>query len=479
MAGTSAHGAGAPARARITVVGLGPAGPELRPDAVEGALRQASAAFVRTRHHPAAADLADEVASFDHHYEESATFEDVYRHIVDDLVAAATRTAGPVVYAVPGSPLVAERTVELLRADPRAEVTVVPALSFLDLAWERLGVDPLSSGVRLVDGTRFAVEAAGERGPLLVAQCWSAAVLSEVKLSVDSDLVPGPPTATLLHHLGLTDERVVTVGWDELDRALEPDHLTSVWVPRLSSPVAGEMAALDGLVRRLRQDCPWDREQTHASLTRHLLEEAYEVIDAVDELTRAEAGDGVEVEAVDHLEEELGDLLFQVFFHSRLAAEEGRFDLAGVARGVHDKLVARHPHVFGDVVAEDPGTVVANWEEIKKAEKGRQSVTDGIPASLPALALVAKLGGKARSVDGLELPGFDEERAAAAAALAGLPEPGAATEGPGAHDLARRLGDLLFLLADMGRRLGVDPEDAARAAALRFKDEVRRAEGGR
>ena len=126
------------------------------------------------------------------------------------------------------------------------------------------------------------------------------------------------------------------------------------------------------------------------------------MIDAVDELTRAEAQDAgvTEREAVDHLEEELGDLLFQVFFHSRLAAEEGRFDLAQVARGVHDKLVSRHPHVFGDVVAEDPGTVVANWEAIKKAEKGRRSVTDGIPGSLPALALASKLARKAEVVSG-------------------------------------------------------------------------------
>lgn len=478
MVGTSARGAGAPGRPSITVVGLGPAGPDLRTEAAEQALRRASRAFVRTRHHPAAADLGDAVASFDHHYEEASTFEDVYRRIVDDLVEAASG-GGDVVYAVPGSPLVAERTVELLRADPRVELTVVPAVSFLDLVWERLGVDPLAAGVRLVDGTRFAVEAAGERGPLLVAQCWSSAVLSEVKLAVDTEAPTEPLTATLLRHLGLPDEQVVTVPWDELDRTLGPDHLTSVWVPRLAAPVAGEMAALDGLVRRLRQDCPWDREQTHASLTRHLLEEAYEVIDAVDELTRAEARGGADAEAVDHLEEELGDLLFQVFFHSRLAAEEGRFDLAEVARHVHDKLVARHPHVFGDVVAEDPGTVLANWEEIKKAEKGRRSVTDGIPASLPALALAAKLVGKATTVEGLERPGFDEERRSAADLLTALPAPESAASGAGALDLSRRVGDLLFAVADLARRLGVDPEDAARAAALRFKEVIREAEGDR
>ncbi|HEY1733140.1 MAG TPA: SAM-dependent methyltransferase, partial [Acidimicrobiales bacterium] len=323
----------------MTVVGLGPAGPDLLTAAAAELLAGASTAFLRTDRHPAAVAFGA-VPSFDRHYEAADSFDDVYARIVDDVVAAAV-TAGrrePVVYAVPGSPLVAERTVELLRADPRVDVTIVPAMSFLDLAWARLGVDPVAVGVRLVDGTRFEADAAGERGPLLVAQCWSADVLSAIKLSVDVDrLPPGQPTptVTVLHHLGLADERVETVDWDDLDRAVAPDHLTSVWIPSFAGPVAGDLVALDQLVRRLRQDCPWDREQTHASLTRHLLEESYEVIDAIDELTRAEAaadsppigtavaGDGTAAvaDAVDHLEEELGDLLFQVYFHSCLAAE--------------------------------------------------------------------------------------------------------------------------------------------------------------
>jgi tetrapyrrole methylase family protein / MazG family protein len=493
-----------PARPRVTVVGLGPAGPDLRTAAAVELLATASTAFLRTDRHPAAVDLSA-VPSFDGHYEAAATFDDVYTRIVEDLVAAAAAAerGEPVVYGVPGSPLVAERTVELLRADPRVTVTIVPALSFLDLAWARLGVDPVAAGVRLVDGTRFETEAAGERGPLLVAQCWSADVLSAIKLSVDVDRLPPSqpaPTATVLHHLGLADERVETVGWDDLDRAVAPDHLTSVWIPSLVGPVAGDLVALDQLVRRLRQDCPWDREQTHASLTRHLLEESYEVIDAIDELTRAEAvGDGTVAasvaagggaavaDAVDHLEEELGDLLFQVYFHSCLAAEEGRFTLADVARGVHDKLVARHPHVFGDVVADDAGTVVGNWEQIKKAEKGRESVTDGIPAALPALALAAKLARKAETVPGAERPGFDDDRRRAEAILAGLPVPGTAPgqdTAPGRTvprpdapaDVTDEVGELLLAVTNASRLLGVDPEDALRAAANRLRARVRAVE---
>jgi len=484
------------------VVGLGPAGAALMTASTRSALSGGGIVLLRTRRHPAVAELdslagAGGLVSFDHHYESSATFEEVYARIVEDLVAAATSShAGegrPVVYAVPGSPLVAERTVELLRADPRVELTVLPALSFLDLAWDRLGVDPLEAGARLVDGTRFALQAAGDRGPLLVAQCWSTQVLSEIKLSVDTDLLQELPEATLLHHLGLPDERVETVRWDDLDRAITPDHLTSVWIPHLVAPVAGELVALDVLVHKLRLECPWDREQTHASLTRHLLEEAYEVVDAIGELTRAEeqAGesDGDEEwgsaglgEAVAHVEEELGDLLFQVYFHSCLAAEEGRFTLADVARGVHDKLVARHPHIFAGVVAEDETAVVANWEQIKKAEKGRESVTDGIPAALPALAMAAKLMRKAVTVPGVDLPDFEAEREWTMAALGLLPSPagtgggGRASGGDAPGDVARRVGDLLWAVTDLGRRLGIDPEDALRATSMRFREQVLAAE---
>jgi tetrapyrrole methylase family protein/MazG family protein len=343
---------------------------------------------------------------------------------------------------------------------------------------------------------------------LLVAQCWSTDVLSRIKLSVDVDLFPPSsqrPTVTVLHHLGLPDERVEVVAWDDLDRVVSPDHLTSLWIPSLAVPVAGELVALDELVRRLRRDCPWDREQTHASLSRHLLEESYEVIDAIDELSRAEeaaeavggpdgstrggvgqggiAQDGPDpgeavADAVDHLEEELGDLLFQVYFHACLAAEEGRFTLADVARGVHDKLVSRHPHVFGDVVADDAGTVVTNWEQIKKAEKGRDSVTDGIPAALPALALAAKLARKAGSVPGMDQPGTEELRRRAADALDALairPDRPADSQPPAGA--ASRVGDLLLAVADLSRRLGVDPEDALRTAALVFRDQVREVEG--
>ena len=337
---------------------------------------------------------------------------------------------------------------------------MVPALSFLDLAWARLQVDPIALGVRVVDGQRFDVEAAGQRGPLLVAQCDSALVLSDVKLALDGGIDPclgAEATVTVLQRLGLPDERVFEVPWPELDRAVSPDHLTSLYLPALAAPVAGEVQRLVDLVARLRDDCPWDRKQTHESLRRHLLEESYEVLEAIDDL------DVVAATGYDHLSEELGDLLFQVAFHSLLAAEEGQFTLADVARGVHDKLVARHPHVFGDVQVDGADQVLANWEQIKKAEKGRESVFDGVPAALPALLYALKVQKKAATLElGEAAPtpssyGFDE----------------LSDEVFGAA-----VGELLYAVVDRARRAGIDAEDALRATVVRHRADLRALEQG-
>ena len=258
--------------------------------------------------------------SFDYLYESAATLEEVYAGIVDALVESAT-SEGSVLYAVPGSPAVAERTVELLRADPRVETVILPGVSFADLAFERLGVDPLAEGVRMVDGHRFVPEVAGSTGPLLVGQCDSASVLSEVKLAsgqwwTGCRRADESADVTVLNHLGLPDEAVTVVAWEDLDRVVAPDHLTSLWVPRLAEPFAADFVRLEELARTLRARCPWDRVQTHQSLTRYLLEESYEALEAIEELGPDGAG-------YEHLEEELGDVLFQVVFHSVLGGRRG------------------------------------------------------------------------------------------------------------------------------------------------------------
>jgi len=424
--------AGPGARPRVVVVGLGPAGPDLTTVGAAERLAAAPHRFLRTHRHPAAEPWGDD-RSFDHRYEQAATFDEVYAGIVEDLVAAA-HEHGEVAYAVPGSPHVLERAVASLRVDERVEVELVPGMSFLDLAWAHLGVDPVEAGVRLVDGHRFAIDAAGATGPLLVAHCHAEHVLSDLKLAFDED---EPEVAVVLQRLGLPDQRVVEVPWAELDREVEADHLTSVFIPQVGVPVAAELVRFAELVRTLRERCPWDREQTHASLTRYVVEETYEVVEAIEGYD-PDTGEGVEA-----LEEELGDLLFQVVFHATIAAESGAFTLADVARGIHDKLHARHPHVFGDVEAADADAVAAGWEQRKREEKGRASVMEGIPKALPGLLYAHKVLSKAERIG------------------APTPEP---------VDPDGELGAALLGLVAHARVAGLDAEAALRAATDRVRD---------
>ncbi len=443
-------------RPRVTVVGLGPAGPDLCTTATLVAIDEHPHRLVRTVRHPAVSVLGDAVVALDHHYESAASFTAVYAGMVEEVVAAA-EVHSQILYAVPGSPMVAEHTVELLLADDRVDVTLVPALSFLDLAWVRLGVDPLDDGVRIVDAHRFPVEAAGERGPLLVAQVDTPAVLADVVAAV---VDPPDELVTVLQGLGTADERIVQALWDDLPDVVDPDHLTSLFVPRLAAPIAAEVQRFVDLVAVLRRECPWDSEQTHTTLRPHLLEEAHEVLEALDEF------DEVSGEGSGALEEELGDLLFQVVFHARIAADDGRFDLADVTRGIHDKLRHRHPHVFGPesgggpVGVDGSADVVANWDRIKQVEKGRESVLDGIPPTLPALAVAQKVVRRAA--------GIDVEPDSGDLSLYGLLDDDALDD--------EALGDLLLAVAVSAWSAGLDAEDALRGAVGRFSTVVRATE---
>ena len=450
--------------ARILVVGLGPGDPSLVTQQTLDAINRVTVRFVRTVQHPSA-DLVTAATggatSFDDLYESEATFDHVYARIADRLIEAA-RKHGEVLYAVPGSPTVLERSVQLVReraVQENIDVAALPAVSFLDATWSALGIDPVDAGVRLIDGHRFATEAAGERGPLLVAHTHANWVLSDIKLAAENE--PADTRVTLLHHLGLPDERIVDTTWAELDRTLEADHLTSLWLPQLAAPVAGELVRTHQLARTLREQCPWDREQTHQSLVRYLIEETYEVVDALQAL------DPDDPSTDDALIEELGDLLYQVEFHSTIAEQEGRFTIADVARTVHDKLVSRHPHVFGDVTADTPEAVTANWDAIKRAEKPeRVRVFDGVLKSAPSLVYAQQLQKKAAKV-GFDWPDANGPLAKIDEETAELRE---AITGGDPDVIGLELGDLLFSVVNVARHLSLDAETALRAAASKFRD---------
>lgn len=445
---------------RIVVVGLGPAGEEFVSEHTRREISRVPHRFLRTGRHPSA-HLVPDAATFDDIYESAETFDDVYTTIRERLTQAAI-THGEILYAVPGSPSVLERTVQLLRAEPRVECVVHPAMSFLDLAYARLGIDPVEVGVTLIDGHNFATGAAGNTGPLLVAHTHANWVLNDIKLAVEN--ATGDETVIILSRLGLPDEAITHTTWAELDRAIAADHLTCLYIPRLGTPVAAELVKLHQLARMLREQCPWDQEQTHESLLRYLVEETYEAVDALQAVDPNDPASDVAVI------EELGDLLYQIEFHATIAEQEGRFTMADIASAVHDKLIRRHPHVFppadGELtVATDAATVAANWDDIKQAEKARTRTFDGLVQAQPSLAYAEAVQRRAAKV------GFDWPDVAGA-----LPK--IAEEADELHAAARdgdetrtrdELGDLLFAVVNVARHLGVEPETALRAATAKFR----------
>lgn len=449
----------------VTVVGLGPGAPELATQATLAAISAATTKFLRTTRHPSAALVSDAI-SFDDEYERHDTFAEVYAAIATRVSDAALRD-GSALYAVPGSPGVLEDGVRRLLCDTRLDVRVLPAVSFLDLAWLRLGIDPVTDGVRLVDAHRFAEVAANDHGPFLVAQCHADWVLSDIKLAFES--ATGDERVVVLHHLGLPEEQLLETTWNNLDRlereyGLVPDHLTSLYIPQLAEPIAGEMARLHRLARTLREQCPWDQEQTHASLVRYLIEETYEVVDALNAL------DAENPSTDDALIEELGDLLYQIEFHTTIAEQQGRFSLADVARASHDKLVRRHPHVFGDASAATADDVVITWDEIKRGERSAKNAGEapdffaGVSRAAPSLSLAQKLQKRAAEV-GFDWPDVSGATAKLNEEIVELHEAARAGD---PEAVRMELGDVLFSVVNVARKLGLDAETALRGASDKF-----------
>lgn len=451
---------------RIVVVGLGPDGLDLVPSRTLGILLDPErVVVVRTLRHPAARELAErrEIVACDDLYEAGAALEDVYAAIVRRVLDLAAE--GPVAYAVPGSAAVGERAVALLRAAAAGAgvpVEVVPGVSFLELAFVAVGLDPLDAGVQVLDG-RALPDPVDFAVPTFVTQVDTRLVLSDVAVAMGR-ILPDDAPVTVLRRLGGADAEVSEVPICELPR-VEVDERTTLYVP------AHEVGWI-GLVRVnrvLRERCPWDREQTHHSLLSHLVEEAFETVDAIASLPVEAPRGEPDLGAYAEVEEELGDLLLQVVFHATLAREAGAFDVEEVAEGVRRKLVRRHPHVFGSVEVSGPQEVLANWEELKGEEKARASLMDGLPSALPGIARADKIQRRAATV------GFDWPEAAPVfdKVAEELNELRGAVD---AEARTNELGDLLFAVVNLARHLGLDPEAALARANDRFVRRFRRLE---
>lgn len=447
----------------ITIVGLGPGNPGQITREAWDVLAGAQEVYLRTRVHPTVPHLprGPHYHSFDDLYEAAEDFVQVYEAILERLIALAER-GREVIYAVPGDPMVAEGTVTRLLAvcrEKEVAIRVVNGVSFVEPTLAALGVDALP-GLQLVDATDLASAYHPPINPdyaALVAQLYSRGLASDVKLTLMNQY-PDDHTVTLVHAAGTAEQRVEPLALYEIDRR-EVNHLTSLYVPPLGG-MGGVVTSFEGFqntIAHLRapDGCPWDREQTHQSLRRNLLEETYEVLEAID------ANDP------DRLREELGDLLLQVVLQTQIAVDEGEFTMGEVIRHIDAKIKRRHPHVWGDVdVQGSAARVAVNWEHIKaqeRAENGEEgrSALDGVPKTLPALAQAHEYDQRAVRL------GFDwaDEAGVIAKVREEIEEVIAAQT---QAERFREIGDLLLVVAVWARWLGVNPEDALRAANRRF-----------
>lgn len=414
---------------------------------------------VRTLRHPAAEDLAQlrPVVSCDDLYSAESAFPAVYAAIVDRVLSYAA--SGPTVYGVPGSALVGEFAVRrLLDEVPDAEL--LPGESFVDAVLRRVGYDPLDRGLRLINGHDLP-DPLFLDAPAIVAHLDRPEILADVSAALGRVLAEGAEVAVCAN-LGAPDEKFVRVPVDRI-----PVHLAGF---RTSLFVDTEPAGLSGLIevsRRLRAECPWDRRQTHHTLVRHLVEESHELIEAISALPVD--GDDVDFVTYSAVEEELGDVLLQVLFHATIASERGAFDIDDVATRLHQKLVRRHPHVFGDVDVADAAEVASNWERIKRDEKGAGtgSLLEGVPAGLPALARAEAVQRRAAGA------GFDWDRPADIVGVlrSEVEELSRALDGEG--DPAAELGDIVFTAVNLLRRMDRSGEEVVRAAVHRFERRFR------
>ncbi|MED4586874.1 nucleoside triphosphate pyrophosphohydrolase [Brevibacillus choshinensis] len=448
----------------ITVVGLGAGDLDQLPYGIYRTLKQAQHLFLRTQEHPVVAQLSAEniaFTSFDEIYEQHESFEDVYTDIVEKLFVSAQQH-GEIVYAVPGHPLVAERTVQLLLEqghDRGVQIEIGGGQSFIDPLFARLKIDPIE-GFSLLDGTALKTDQVSPGLHTIIAQVYDTFIASDVKLTL-MEVLPDDFLVTVATAVGVAgQERIETVPLYELDRLDRFGNLSLVYVPPASDERISyrQFSYLKDIVAILRSPggCPWDREQTHQSIRKNLIEETYEVLETIDD------------EDPDAMCEELGDLLMQIMLHSQIASEDGYFTVDDVVATLNEKLVRRHPHVFGEKSANDSEEALANWQEIKAQEKAAKGIDTtvesqlaGIPRDLPALMYAYKLQKKAAQV------GFDWDDVADVYAKVEeeYRELREATE----DERAGELGDLLFAVVNLARFMGLDPEEALVLTNNKFK----------
>ncbi|GLC29949.1 nucleoside triphosphate pyrophosphohydrolase [Clostridium omnivorum] len=444
----------------IKVIGLGPGSKDaLTMGAVE-ALREGSKVYLRTYKHPNIEyikSLGIEFETYDEKYDTLDSFDQVYNAIVEDLIEKHDKYEN-LIYAVPGHPLVAEKSVNILikRCEEKnIDLNILPAVSFVDAMMEALKIDPVE-GIKIVDAFDIKNQVLDKRIGTVITQVYDKFIASEVKLAL-SEYYRDDMEIYFVRAAGVKDlESVRKIPLYELDRQEDIDYLTSVYIPKDLNNVR-DFHDLVEIMDTLRGEdgCPWDREQTHETLRRYLVEECYEVVEAIDE------------QDDDKIIEELGDVLLQVVFHARIGKEEGYFDIYDITEGICNKMIERHPHIFGNAIANTSEQVLSNWEEIKKKEKGLKTYTEELKAiarSLPALTRAEKVQAKAKKV------GFDWDNVEAAMdkIIEELEEVKNVYKGNNRAKIQEEVGDLIFSTVNVSRFLDIDPEFALNYTIEKF-----------
>ncbi|MBL8133593.1 MAG: nucleoside triphosphate pyrophosphohydrolase [Anaerolineae bacterium] len=461
----------------LTILGLGPGHIDDLTRRAWRALETASVVYLRTADHPCVPHLPSgpEYRPCDDLYEQIADFDGVYAAIAERVLSAAA--AGDVVFAVPGDPANAESTVKRIRAAAQERgiaVEVISGISFVEPALALVGVDALD-GVQLFDAISLAMmhhPPINPDTPALLGQVYSRDLASNLKLTLMNQY-PDEFPVMLIHAAGMPDALVEHLPLYEIDRSPHIRHLTALFLPALGGMSSFEQ--FQEVIAHLRapEGCPWDREQTHLSLRPYLIEETYEVLDALN------------AEDPEALREELGDLLLQIVLHAQIATEEGEFRMGDILHAINSKMIRRHPHVWGDTaslglesVDGAADRVVVNWETLKQRERAAKgdaekpkSLLEGVPRSLPALLQATQFQHKAAKV------GFDW--AEIDSVISKVREELDEVLSAATPDAVREeLGDLLFVVTNWARWHDIDPEEALRATNAKFARRFRYIEDG-
>lgn len=444
---------------KIIIIGLGPGDYSLISQGSLEALKLSNKIYLRTEKHPTVDKLKEfiEYTSLDYFYDQEDNFENVYNNIAKFIIDKSQE--GDLVYAVPGHPRVAEKTVSIIESMAREkgiQVEIIASMSFVDAMFNYLEIDP-ANGFKLLDAFEIENSYIDTDTSMIITQVYDHFIASNVKLKLmeyydyDQDIC-------IVNGAGVKNlESKTYIKLYELDRSENLfNYLTSLYIPKSSKKMYNTVHDLEVIMNTLRgpSGCDWDKKQTHQSLKKYLIEEAYELCQAIDN------------DDIDEMVEELGDVLLQVIFHCQIGNEEGYFDLKEVINSICTKLIHRHPHVFKNIQL-DMNNFEKTWEELKKEEKDESTVTEGlkrIPKYLPSLIKAEKVQYKAALV-GFDWDNVNDVFKKIEEEYQELLDE---CKVGNIKYIKEELGDLLFSIVNLARFLHIDPEEALNCTTDKF-----------